>query len=51
MADPAFDQLSASTLYDLKDDVVVDNFFVSETTLRSFALAEHLIRMRVVPPW
>jgi hypothetical protein len=38
MADPAFDQLSASTLYDLKDDVVVDNFFVSETTLRKLRL-------------
>lgn len=36
--DPSFDQLSASTLYDLKDDVVIDNFFVSETTLRKLRM-------------
>src|SRR5438477_8308812 len=34
MADPSFDQVSASTLADLRDDVVQDNFFVSTTTLR-----------------
>jgi len=28
MADPTFDQISATTLADLREDVVVDNFFV-----------------------
>lgn len=28
MSDPTFDQISASTLADLREDVVVDNFFV-----------------------
>ena len=32
--DPTFDQISASTLADLKDDVVYDNFFVDGATLR-----------------
>jgi len=28
MPDPTFDQISATTLADLKDDVLHDNFFV-----------------------
>lgn len=39
MADPTFDQISATTLADLKDDVVVDNFFVDSTTLRKLRLS------------
>jgi len=46
MADPAFDQISASTLADLRDDVVWDNFFVDgavQRTLRqSGALDDYL---------
>jgi len=34
MADPTFDQLSATTLADLKDDVFYDNFFVDSPWLR-----------------
>jgi len=33
-ADPSFDQISASTLADLKDDVVYDNFFVDGALMR-----------------
>lgn len=32
--DPSFDQISASTIADLKEDVVYDNFFVDSATLR-----------------
>jgi len=39
MADPNFDQISSSTLADLKDDVVFDNFFVDTTTLRKMRLS------------
>jgi hypothetical protein len=39
MSDPTFDQLSATTLADLRDDVVVDNFFVESTTLRKMRLS------------
>ena len=38
-ADPAFDQISATTLADLKDDIVYDNFFVDSTTLRALRIA------------
>ena len=38
-ADPVFDQISATTLADLKDDVVADNFFVDSTTLRKMRLS------------
>jgi len=34
MADPSFDQISATTLADLKDDVLVDNFFVETPWMR-----------------
>jgi hypothetical protein len=34
MADPTFDQLSATTLADLKDNVLYDNFFVDTPWLR-----------------
>src|SRR5271156_1074447 len=34
MADPVFDQLSATTLADLRDDVLIDNFFVDSPWLR-----------------
>jgi len=37
--DPAFDQISATTLADLKDDVVFDNFFVDSTLLRKLRLS------------
>lgn len=36
MADPTFDQISASTLADLKEDVVYDNFFVDTAIQRMF---------------
>ena len=39
MADPSFDQISATTLADLKDDIVYDNFFVDSTTLRKLRLS------------
>lgn len=39
MADPSFDQLSATTLADLKDEIVTDNFFVDSTTLRKMRLS------------
>src|SRR5271170_7463355 len=39
MADPNFDQLSATTLADLKDEIVADNFFVDSTTLRKMRLS------------
>lgn len=46
MSDPNFDQLSATTLADLKESVVIDNFFVDTTALRklrmSGALDEYL---------
>jgi len=38
-ADPAFDQISATTLADLKADIVTDNFFVDSTTLRKLRLS------------
>jgi len=34
MADPTFDMISATTLADLKDDVLVDNFFVETPWMR-----------------
>ena len=34
MADPTFDQISATTLADLRDDVLVDNFFVETPWMR-----------------
>ena len=34
MADPTFDQISATTLADLRDDVLYDNFFVDSPWLR-----------------
>lgn len=39
MADPTFDQISATTLADLRDDIVTDNFFVDSTTLRKLRLS------------
>ena len=39
MSDPTFDQLSATTLADLRSDVVIDNFFVDSTTLRKLRLS------------
>jgi hypothetical protein len=39
VADPSFDQISATTLADLKDDIVIDNFFVDSTTLRKMRLS------------
>ncbi len=39
MADPVFDQISATTLADLRDDIVYDNFFVDSTTLRKLRLS------------
>ncbi len=36
MADPTFDQISASTLADLREDVVWDNFFVDTAIQRMF---------------
>jgi len=34
VADPTFDQISATTLADLRDDVLVDNFFVETPWMR-----------------
>jgi len=34
MADPAFDQLSATTLAELREDVLIDSFFVDTATQR-----------------
>lgn len=46
MADPTFDQISASTLADMRDDVVYDEFFVDGSLQRKFrasgALDEYL---------
>src|SRR5271156_1367997 len=46
MADPTFDQLSATTLAELRDDIVYDNFFIDTAWLRklraSGALEEFL---------
>jgi hypothetical protein len=39
MSDPVFDQISATTLADLRDDIVYDNFFVDSTTLRKLRLS------------
>ena len=36
---PTFDQISATTLADLREDIVVDNFFVDSTTLRKMRLS------------
>src|SRR5713101_4803598 len=38
-ADPSFDQIAATTLADLKDDIVYDAFFVDSTTLRKLRLS------------
>jgi hypothetical protein len=39
MADPSFDQLSATTLADLREDVVWDNFFVQGAITRTLRAA------------
>lgn len=39
MADPTFDQISASTLADMRDDVVYDNFFVSTDTQKKLRVS------------
>ena len=36
MADPTFDQIAATTLADLKDDILTDNFFVDTPWMRKF---------------
>src|SRR6202034_1166749 len=38
-ADPPFDQISATTLAELREDIVQDNFFVDTTTLRKLRLS------------
>src|ERR1700761_2503370 len=37
--DPSFDQISSTTLADLKDDVVYDNFFVDTALQRKLRLS------------
>jgi hypothetical protein len=37
--DPDFDQISATTLAELREDIVTDNFFVDTTTLRKLRLS------------
>ena len=39
MADPTFDQISATTLADLRDDVLYDNFFVDTAWLRKLRVS------------
>jgi hypothetical protein len=39
MSDPVFDQISATTLADLREDIVIDNFFVDSTLLRKMRLS------------
>lgn len=39
MADPVFDQISATTLADLRADVVIDNFFVETSLQRKMRVA------------
>ena len=39
MADPLFDQLGATTLADLRDDVLYDNFFVDTAWLRKLRVS------------
>lgn len=39
MADPTFDQISASTLADLRDDVVYDEFFVDSAWMRKMRVS------------
>lgn len=39
MADPAFDQVSATTLADLRDDVLYDNFFVDTAWQRKMRVS------------
>ncbi len=39
MADPTFDQISATTLADLRDDVLYDNFFVDSAWLRKLRVS------------
>ena len=39
MADPTFDQISASTLADLRDDVVYDEFFVESAWMRKMRVS------------
>jgi hypothetical protein len=38
-ADPVFDQISVTTLADLREDIVIDNFFVDSTLLRKMRLS------------
>lgn len=39
MADPTFDQIAASTLAELRDDVLIDNFFVDTPILRKLRVS------------
>lgn len=39
MADPTFDQIAATTLADLRDDVLYDNFFVETAWLRKLRVS------------
>jgi hypothetical protein len=39
MADPTFDQISATTLADLRDDVLYDNFFVDDAWQRKMRVS------------
>jgi hypothetical protein len=39
MSDPVFDQISSTTLADLREDIVIDNFFVDSTLLRKMRLS------------
>lgn len=42
MPDPTFDQISATTLADLREDVVIDNFFVDTSFQRKMRVAAML---------
>lgn len=39
MSDPSFDQIAASTLSDMRDDIVYDNFFVSTSTQKKLRVS------------
>lgn len=39
---PLFDQISAATLADLRDNIVFDNFFVDSAILRKLRVSGHL---------
>jgi hypothetical protein len=39
VSDPTFDQIAATTLADLRDDVLYDNFFVETAWLRKLRVS------------